>query len=83
MIYNDQLVYKVVIWAFFGISLWTDRVTLKHLKKNTENGWLPEKPKVHIQLVTWEVVLTISLIVNLRKRLLRASYMYVCMYVLY
>ncbi len=26
--YNDQLVYKVVIWAFFGISLWTEKVTL-------------------------------------------------------
>ncbi len=25
---NDQLVYKVVIWAFFGISLWTEKVTL-------------------------------------------------------
>ncbi len=27
--YNDQLVYKVVIWAFFGISLWKENVTLK------------------------------------------------------
>ncbi len=28
--YNDQLVYKVVIWAFFGISLykWKDKVAL-------------------------------------------------------
>ncbi len=26
--YNDQLVYKVVIWAFFGISLWTEKVAL-------------------------------------------------------
>ncbi len=24
--YNDQLVYKVVIWVFFGISLWTEKV---------------------------------------------------------
>ncbi len=23
VMYNDQLVYKVVILAFFGISLWT------------------------------------------------------------
>ncbi len=26
--YNDQLVYKVVIWAFFKISLWTEKVAL-------------------------------------------------------
>ncbi len=26
--YNDQLVYKVVIWAFFGISLGTEKVAL-------------------------------------------------------
>ncbi len=24
--YNDQLVYKVVIWAFFDISLWKEKV---------------------------------------------------------
>ncbi len=28
VIYNDQLVYKVVIWVFFGISLWTEKVAL-------------------------------------------------------
>ncbi len=26
--YNDQLVYKVVIWAYFGISLWKENVAL-------------------------------------------------------
>ncbi len=26
--YNDQVVYKVVIWAFFGISLWKEKVAL-------------------------------------------------------
>ncbi len=26
--YNDQLVYNVVIWVFFGISLCTDKVAL-------------------------------------------------------
>ncbi len=26
--YNDQLVYKVVILAFFGIGLWTEKVAL-------------------------------------------------------
>ncbi len=28
VMYNDQLVYKVVIWPFFGISLWTEKVAL-------------------------------------------------------
>ncbi len=26
--YNDQLIYKVVIWAFLGISLWTNQYGL-------------------------------------------------------
>ncbi len=26
--YNDQLVYKVIIWASFGISLWKKNVAL-------------------------------------------------------
>ncbi len=29
VMYNDQLVYKVVIWGFFGISLWTEKVALR------------------------------------------------------
>ncbi len=28
VMYNDQLVYKVVIWSFFGISLLTKKVAL-------------------------------------------------------
>ncbi len=31
VVYNDQLVYKVVIWAFFGISLWTEKEALNVL----------------------------------------------------
>ncbi len=31
--YNDKLVYKVVIWVFFGISLWTEKVALKSILK--------------------------------------------------
>ncbi len=27
--YNDELVYKVVIWAFFWISLWTEYQIIK------------------------------------------------------
>ncbi len=27
--YNDRLVYKVAIWVFFGISLWTEKVALR------------------------------------------------------
>ncbi len=26
--YNDKLVYKVVIWVLFGISLWKEKETL-------------------------------------------------------
>ncbi len=26
--YNDKLVYKEVIWAFLGISLWKEKVAL-------------------------------------------------------
>ncbi len=29
--YNDQLLYKVVIRVFFGISLWTEKVALKYV----------------------------------------------------
>ncbi len=36
--YNDQLVYKVVIWAFFGISLWKEKVDLILLI----TGFLPD-----------------------------------------
>ncbi len=28
--YNDQLVYKVFIWAFFGISFWKEKVALNY-----------------------------------------------------
>ncbi len=30
---NDQLVCKVVIWACFGISLWTEKVALSNKKR--------------------------------------------------
>ncbi len=29
VMYNDKLVYKGVKLAFFGISLWTDKVALR------------------------------------------------------
>ncbi len=32
VMYNDQLVCNVVIWAFFGISLWTEKVALSVIK---------------------------------------------------
>ncbi len=33
--YNDKLVYKVIIWVFWGISLWTEEeaLTLEKFKK--------------------------------------------------
>ncbi len=46
VMYNDILIYKVVIWAFFGISLWTENVALNfkvHNKYNTAFvGYLSE-----------------------------------------
>ncbi len=35
--YNDQLVYKVVIWVFCGISLWTEKVALIQNELQTED----------------------------------------------
>ncbi len=29
VMYNDKLVYKVIIWVFWGISLWTDKEPLR------------------------------------------------------
>ncbi len=37
--YNDQLVYKVVIWAFFEIGLWTEKVALTHCDSHRTQGW--------------------------------------------
>ncbi len=34
--YNDQLVYKVVIWAFFWISLWTEKVAFNYKQIQAE-----------------------------------------------
>ncbi len=34
VMYHDQLLYKVVSWTFFGISLWTERVALMHYMIN-------------------------------------------------
>ncbi len=28
VMYNEQLVYKIVIWVYVGISLWTEKVAL-------------------------------------------------------
>ncbi len=35
--YNDQLVYKVVIWAVFLISLWKEKVALSTMSKTINN----------------------------------------------
>ncbi len=32
IVYNDKLVYKVVIWVFFGISLWKEKEVLRKLR---------------------------------------------------
>ncbi len=30
----DQLVYKVVIWEFYGICLWTEKVALNTMQND-------------------------------------------------
>ncbi len=35
--YNDQFVYKVVIWAVFGISVWTETVVLTYIYLNVND----------------------------------------------
>ncbi len=34
--YNDQLVYKVVTWAFLEISLWKEKVALRFMIHENE-----------------------------------------------
>ncbi len=41
--YNDQFVYEVVIWVFFGISLWKEKVALignLERAEHVETTWL-------------------------------------------
>ncbi len=48
--YNDQLVYNVVIWAFFGISLWTEKVALTYKTPSNQLSWrLPVKSNIHFE----------------------------------
>ncbi len=35
--YHDKLVYKVVIWVFFEISLWKEKEDLKPLRTDHLN----------------------------------------------
>ncbi len=39
--YNDQLVYKVVIRAHFGISLWTEKLALRVARHGDILAYLP------------------------------------------
>ncbi len=41
--YNDQLVYKVVIWAFFEVSLWTEKVALTFMSTGLWTLLSPQK----------------------------------------
>ncbi len=35
--YNDKLVYKVVIWVFSGISLWKEKEALNSVCSNSHS----------------------------------------------
>ncbi len=45
VMYNDQLVYKVFIWAFFGISLWEEKLALTTFCTNKVFGFWNDKWK--------------------------------------
>ncbi len=38
--YNEQLVYKVVIRVVFGISVWKEKVVLSAYQNVEKNHWL-------------------------------------------
>ncbi len=42
VMYNDHLVYKLVIRAFFGISLWKEKVALKMVWFSNVYIWLAQ-----------------------------------------
>ncbi len=49
--YNDQFVYKVVIWAFFGISLWKEKVALIiYMDRIFLNSWTMLPPLNNIEM---------------------------------
>ncbi len=35
--YNDKLVYKVVIWVFYGINLWKETKALSYIFDHRQN----------------------------------------------
>ncbi len=37
VIYNDKLLYKVVIWVFLGISLWKQKEALSVVQTGQNN----------------------------------------------
>ncbi len=52
VMYNDQLLYKVVIWAFFGISSWNEKLALKLINQradaNEVDDWAIIKPALMV-----------------------------------
>ncbi len=36
VVYNDKLAYKVVIWVYFGISLWKEKEALNRIPQYEE-----------------------------------------------
>ncbi len=39
--HHDKLLYKVVIWVFFGISLWKENEALTRLLDTRYTEWTP------------------------------------------
>ncbi len=43
VMYNDKLVYEVVIWVIFGIKLWKEKVALGKLTPDVDAIHLDEE----------------------------------------
>ncbi len=48
VMYNDKFVYKVVIWVFWGISLWKEKETLIYTSLDDGKRGLSEKTITYI-----------------------------------
>ncbi len=51
--YNHQLVYKVVIWAFFEISLWKEKVALSCEQLKLMSTWVTNQSTLWWGYVLW------------------------------
>ncbi len=62
--YNDvQLVYKVIICALFGISLWTEKVALNGVSMVTRQHFINLQKDTHILfcvIIFWHMLFVLG-----------------------